>query len=116
MYSYNQVINGIAKYMDMEIISNINGWQKWVVGSAVGIALSNSTNLFNQLKQNEFIKMLGIIDKDDRIDVNKIYRELKKQAKKSSVTFNAPLIGAITLTEQDIDTLYEMIKNEQQQQ
>ena len=113
MYTYSQVINGIAKYMDVEIISNISGWQRWIVGSAVGIALSNSTDLFNKLKQNEFVKMLGVIDKDDKIDVNKIYRELKKQAKKSSVTFNAPMIGPITLTERDIDTLYEMIKNEQ---
>lgn len=113
MYSYNQVINGIAKYIDMEIISNINGWQKWVVGSAVGIALSNSTNLFNQLKQNEFVKMLGVIDKNDKIDVDKIYKEMKKQAKKSSITFNAPLIGVITLTEQDVDILYDNIKNEQ---
>lgn len=31
MYNYSQVINGIAKYVDLEIVNNINGWQKWVV-------------------------------------------------------------------------------------
>ena len=110
MYSYNVVLNGIAKYVDNEIISKINGWQKWVVGAGTGIILSNSTNFYNNLTENNFIKMLDIIDKDGKIDVDKIYGEIKKQAKKSSVTFNAPIIGMITLNEKDVDKIYEYIK------
>jgi DNA-binding transcriptional regulator LsrR (DeoR family) len=110
MYEYIKVLNGITTYIDKEIIDKINGWQKWVVGSGIGIAMSNSTNVFNELKNNQFIKMLGIINKDDKIDVDKIYKEFKKQAKKSAITFDAPLIGTITLTEQDVDKLYEYIK------
>lgn len=112
MYDYNKVINGIAKYIDTEIVDKILGWKKWVVGSGLGIALSNSTNVFNQLKNNEFVKMLNIIDKDNKIDVDKIYKELKKQAKKSSITFELPMVGSITLNDQDIEKLYELIKNE----
>ena len=37
---------------------------------------------------------------------------LKKQATKSAITFNAPIIGAITLDEQDVDKLYKLIRNE----
>lgn len=113
MYEYNKVINGIAKYIDTEIVDKIVGWKKWVVGSGVGIALSNATDVFNQLKNNDFVKMLNIIDKDDKIDVDKIYKEMKKQAKKSAITFDAPIIGAITLNEQDVEKIYEIIKNEQ---
>ena len=112
MYDYNKVINGIAKYIDTEIVDKILGWKKWVVGSGLGLALSNSTNVFNQLKNNEFVKMLNIIDKDNKIDVDKIYKELKKQAKKSSITFELPMVGSITLNDQDIEKLYELIKNE----
>lgn len=110
MYEYIKVLNGITTYIDKEIIDKINGWQKWIVGSGIGIAMSNSTNVFNELKNNQFIKMLGIINKDDKIDVDKIYKEFKKQAKKSAITFDVPLIGTITLTEQDVDKLYEYIK------
>lgn len=112
MYDYNKVINGIAKYIDTEIVDKILGWKKWVVGSGLGLALSNSTNVFNQLKNNEFVKMLNIIDKDNKIDVDKIYKELRKQAKKSSITFEVPMVGSITLNDQDIEKLYELIKNE----
>ena len=112
MYEYNKVISGIAKYVDTEIVDKITGWKKWVVGSGIGLALSNTTEVFNQLKNNEFVKMLGVIDKEDKIDIDKIYKEMKKQAKKSAITFDAPVIGAITLNEQDVDKIYEMIKSE----
>ena len=112
MYEYGQVINGIAKYIDEEIVGKIEGWKKWVVGSAAGIALSNSADIFNQFKNSEYVKMLNLVDKDGKIDVDKIYKEMKKQAKKGSVTFNLPLLGALTLNEQDVERIYESIKEQ----
>ena len=113
MYEYSKVLNGVAKYIDTEIVDKITGWKKWVIGSGVGIALSNTTDVFNQVKNNDFVKMLNVIDKDDKINVEKIYKEMKKQAKKGAITFDVPMIGALTLNEQDVDKMYELIKNEQ---
>lgn len=110
MYEYNKVLNGVAKYIDTEIVDKISGWKKWVIGSGVGLALSNMTEVFNQLKSNEFVKLLNIIDKDDKIDVDKIYQELKKQALKGAITFDMPMLGPITLNERDVEKLYELIK------
>lgn len=109
MYEYNKVINGIATFIDEEILTSINGWQKWVLGSGIGIALSDAEELFNSLKNNELIKMLKIVD-GDKVNVDKIHKELKKQAKKSSVTFNIPMIGTLTLKEEDVDKLKEIIE------
>ena len=113
MYEYSKVLNGVAKYIDTEIVDKITGWKKWVIGSGVGIALSNTTDVFNQVKNNDFVKMLNVIDKDDKINVEKIYKEMKKQAKKGAITFDVPMIGALTLNEQDVDKMYDFIKNEQ---
>lgn len=113
MYEYSKVLNGMAKYIDTEIVDKITGWKKWVIGSGVGIALSNTTDVFNQVKNNDFVKMLNVIDKDDKINVEKIYKEMKKQAKKGAITFDIPMIGALTLNEQDVDKMYDFIKNEQ---
>ena len=110
MYEYSRVINAIATFVDNEILTNVNGWQKWVLGSGLGIALSDSEELFNTLKNNEIVKMLKIVD-DDKINVDKIYKELKKQAKKSPVSFSIPMIGTLTLKEEDVDRLYEIIQN-----
>lgn len=111
MYEYSKVLNGITKYIDTEIVDKIEGWQKWVIGSGIGIALSNSTNLFNQLKDNEIVKMLGIINEENKIDIEKIYKEFKNQAKKGSISFDVPLVGTLTLNEQDVDKIYDFIRN-----
>ena len=111
MYEYSKVINGISRYVDEEIINKIVGWRKWVVGSGAGLMLSNAAAVFNKLKNNEFVKMLDVIDNEDRVNIEKIYVELKKQAQKSAITFDFPALGPITLNENDVERLYELIKS-----
>lgn len=112
MYSYSQVADAISKFIDTEIIPNINGWQRWVVGGGAGLFLSNSANVFNEMKTNEIVKLLGVIDESGRINVDKIYRELKKQAQNTDITVDIPLVGSVKLGEQDLDRLYNIIRNE----
>ena len=110
MVTYNQVVNGMAKYIDQEIINKIQGWQRWALGAGAGIMMTKGTNIFNALKANPIIKMLDVIDENDMIDIDTIYAELRKQAEKGSATFDAPMIGTITLTKDDVDKLYRLIK------
>ena len=42
----------IAKYIDNEIVDKIPGWKKWLVGSGIGMMLSNSNNIFEQVIKN----------------------------------------------------------------
>ena len=110
MYHLNQVISGIQNYVESEILQKINGWQKWIVATAISLMLDKSTNIFNSLKSNELVKMLELIDDDDRIDVDSIYRELKKQAEKGAITIDLPMLGAVTFTSTDVDRLYSLIQ------
>ena len=109
MVTYNQVVNGMTKYIDQEIINKIQGWQRWALGAGAGIMMTKGSNMFNALKANPIIKMLDVIDENDMIDIDTIYTELRKQAEKGSATFEAPMIGAITLTKDDVDKLYRLI-------
>ena len=113
MYSYDKVMNGIAMYIDNEILDKIPGWKKWLVGSGIGMMLSNSNNIFEQIKNNEFVKLLNIIDDYDNIDVENIYKELKKQAQKGSIDVDLPMIGSFRLNDQDVDKLYRFIVDTQ---
>ena len=111
MVTYNQVVNGMTKYIDQEIVNKIQGWQGWALGALSSIAISNKgANIFNALKANPVVKMLEVIDENGMIDIDTIYTELRKQAEKNSATFNAPMIGTITLTKDDVDKLYHLIK------
>lgn len=110
MYHLSQVITGIQNYAETEIIQKISGWQRWIVATGISLALDKSTNIFNELKSNELVKMLELIDDEDRIDIDAIYRELKKQAEKGSATIDLPMIGAVTFTSTDVDRLYSSIQ------
>lgn len=110
MYNLGQVVRGISEYLDNEIVYKISGWQRWVVGAGLGVSLNRSTEIFNELKKNEIVKTLGLIDNDDKIDVDTIYKELVKQAKKGAITFDLPMIGSITLNEKDVNKLYDYIR------
>lgn len=109
MVSLGNVQNGVSLFVENEILNKINGWQKWILGTVVGIATSKATDIFNELKKNSFVKTLGIIDDHDMINVDIIYNELKRQASKGSITFEIPMLGAMTLDGQDVDRLYRYI-------
>lgn len=110
MITYSKFISGLTEYIDVEILGKLVGYSKWIFGTLAGVALSKATNIFNVLKENEMIKMLGIIDKDNNIDVDTLYTELKKQAHKGAITFDVPMLGSLTLTEMDVDKLYNYMK------
>ena len=110
MVTYNQVVNGMSRYIDQEIINKIQGWQRWALGAGAGIMMTKGTNIFNALKAHPIIKMLEVIDENDMIDIDTIYGEIRKQAEKGSATIDIPMVGSITLTKDDVDKLYRLIK------
>lgn len=111
MVTLAQVQNGITKYLDTEIMPKIQGWQKWVFGAAMSISLSKVANIFNVLKDNEFVKMLDVIDENNNIDIETIYREFHKQAQKGPITFNVPIVNLpLTLNSADVEKMYNLIK------
>ena len=73
--------------------------------------LSNSESIYHSIKDNEFVKMLNLIDQQGDINVDEIYKELKKQAQKGSIEIELPMVGAFVLNGQDVDKLYHFIIN-----
>ena len=49
--------------------------------------MSNSTSVFNELKNNSMIKLLGVVDKNDMIDVDTLYKEMKKTSREKFYYF-----------------------------
>ena len=109
MVNLAQVQLGVEKYIENEIITKIVDWRKWVVGAGVSMALSRSTEIFNQIKDHPVVKAMGVIDDNDMIDIDKLHAEFAKQAQRGAITFDVPLMGALTLNAADVDKLYSYI-------
>jgi len=110
MVTLTQVVKGLEKYIDNEMLPKIPGWQKWVFGAAASIGISKHEELFNKLKNNSLVEMLNVIDNQNMIDIDALYTGFVEQAAKSPATLQIPAVGAFTLNAQDVEKLYMYIK------
>lgn len=111
MVTYQAVVKGISNFIDNEILKKLSGTSKMLMGVGMGVALKRSENIFNVLKNNSIIKILGIIDEQGNIDVEVLHDELKKQVEKEEITIDVPAIGILKLNAADVDKLFYYIKN-----
>lgn len=110
MVTYVQLINGLSRYIDNEIINKLTGNSKILLGIGSGIILKKGENIYKSLRENSVVKMLELIDKDGNIDIETIFEELRKQARKQSIEIDIPIIGILKLNEEDITKLQTFVK------
>jgi hypothetical protein len=110
MVRIQAIQNGTLKFIDNELLPKMQGWKKWTFGAAASLWLSNLPNVFQKVKELSFVGSLGIIDESGMINIEKLYAEFYKQAERTPVTFDIPVIGQITLDKTDVEKLYAYIK------
>ena len=111
MVSIEQVQNGIANYIDAEIVAKMTGWQKWAVGTAAGVVLQRAPKLYEQARSHPLIQAMGLIDGEGMIDADTLHKELKVQAQSGPISVDIPMAGTVKFSEADVDKLFAMIKN-----
>lgn len=111
MVDFNRIKNGIAKYLDNEIIPNLsnNDTEKFLVGIATGIFLKRMDKIMNYYLNRNLMKVAEITNENQEIDIDLIYEVAKETIKSNSVSFEVPVFGKLTFTKDDIDTLYKYI-------
>lgn len=109
MIHYSRVMQGIASYIDQELVGKLTGsWKAWLLGSMAGIAVSNAERLYMQYKDMPVLAALGLVD-GENINIEAVYAELRKQAQRGTATVSLPIVGAITFGAADVDALYRYI-------
>jgi hypothetical protein len=109
MVSVDQIKNGVAKYIDTEIIPALPGWKKWVFGGGAVLMLSNQ-QVIDMVFNNQMVKALGIITDSGMVDIDKVHTAIMPQIQKTgAIDIDIPMIGTIKIGASDVDTLYRMI-------
>ena len=107
---FEKVLNGIIKYLNNEIYSNMTDWQEMLARIAVSRMIGNSEKLKNSLIQNPFIKTFAIIDNDGNVDLEGLISDIKTQIEqKEKISFSIPVFGKFTFTPSDVEKLYRTI-------
>lgn len=107
---FNQVLNGIIKYLNREIYSGMNDWQRVIARVAVSRLIGNRENLRNSIIKNPYLRTFAIIDDEGMVDIEGLARDLKNQISEvGKVEISLPLFGTFKFHEDDIDKLHRMI-------
>ena len=109
MVTLQQVQHGLSQYVSNELTSKMSGAQKWIFGAGAELYIGNIANIFNKLKVHPMVSALGVIDEQDNIDIDKLYKVLLHQADQSPMTIDVPLAGAFTFNRSDVEKLYSYI-------
>jgi hypothetical protein len=75
----------------------------------VGFYLSQGKEMVEQLRENNLVRKMNLIDKNNKINVDLLYKEMKVQAAKSAIMFDIPIIGPLVINESDLDKIYSII-------
>lgn len=111
MVSIDKIEQGVANYLDGELMPQLkgNGFEKVVVGTAASLFIRRSGKIIEGYKDNKFIKMLGIMDGEGNVDVDVLSEELKKNIPNDGIKVDVPIIGTLTFHKEDIDKLNDYI-------
>ena len=108
---YNRVINGIVKYINKEIMPNMNSWQEAVARIAVARFLNNQDAVKAMITENPIIRTFAICDENGDVDVDGLVVDIKNVIRdKGCIELDLPLFGYFKFDERDVDTLLNHIR------
>jgi hypothetical protein len=103
---FEQVLDGVMRFLNREILSKMDGWQEVVARAVVGRVIGNTDALKQTIISNGLIKTMGVVDCQGNVDVDGVLTSLKREIeKKGSIEVKIPMVGKITFRPEDIDTI-----------
>ena len=102
-----QILDGIQRYIDTEILIKIPDARKWMIGGYIALVMhpyrQNPASLFS----HPLMIPLGV--QDGTIDLDAVHEVLLEQARRSPSFINIPTLGPYNMDASDVDKLYSYI-------
>ena len=109
-YKFETVIDGIAKYVNKEIYSNMNELQEFIARVFIGRFLSSEDQMKALVVNNGFLRTFGVVDSDGMIELEPLMRDIKREIeRKEKLTIDIPMFGKMSFVPSDVDELYAVI-------
>lgn len=109
MVSVECIGKGVAKFADREILKNVDGWRKVVVGAAIALAINRSQDIAASYRENSVVKMLKIFDDTGNVDIDILMEVVKDSISNNGFVITVPILGELKFYKSDIDNLYNDI-------
>lgn len=109
MVSANQMISGLRQYINKEILPQLDGTKR--IGAAVYLSLMerNAGQALEKALMHPAVQVLGIVDEQHQVDVDALHDALIDNMIGDKFRIEVPMIGTFTLSQTDIDRIYDCI-------
>jgi hypothetical protein len=108
-----QIINGIIRYFDCEIVPKVPTFIQWGGGAALYVAMKKVDVVFEKISTNEMAKAFEIVDEGGNINIDYVAEAFVDSARKyGKLLFNKIPGGSLAFSDQDVILLKQYIKGE----
>lgn len=108
--SIGQIKCGVLGYVEDELIGKAPGLAQWALIAGAAIVAPKAEALAAGALQSPTARTLELVDQEGLVDLDKLKAALDKAAQKTgAVVQQVPLLGSVTFTQQDIQSVYERI-------
>lgn len=105
-----QILDGVQRYIDEEILAKIPDARKWVIGGYIALLMQPYRRDPASLFSHPLIAPLGhLINADGTADIDAIREVLLEQARRYPSFINIPTLGPYNMDAGDVDKLYNYI-------
>jgi hypothetical protein len=103
---FENVIDGLNRYIDKEIYCNLNDVQEIMARLVIGRINQNAENIKMNFMNNGFLRTLCIVDSDGMVEADQLLMDLRREIERKGVLeLEIPLIGKIKFKPEDVDVL-----------
>lgn len=109
MITKQQLMGGIADYIDDEIIPNLPTNGKWAMSVLSIIAMKRSESIVDELIKSSILQTIGVVS-DEKIDSELVLIAMKETADKyGKMIISVPMVGQLSFDGEDIDKLQQYL-------
>lgn len=112
MVTIAQAQQGIADFIDREVVPQLTGFERIVVGAGGGLIAAKLPELMNKLGDHPMLSILDVYHKDTgEVDIDSIYRAMEPYISAEPFSVKIPVVGiTLKMGRQEIRDLYNYIK------
>lgn len=111
MVTISQIQRGFTFFVDNEVATAFNGWQKAVVAGAAGLLATNLPNIVKVYGNHPLVSALGVYDANSNtVNIDALYNAFVPKLGTDKIPITIPKIGTIKMGQPEIDILMRYIK------
>ena len=98
MVTIDQAMRGVAKYADDEIIPHLPMGKGIGAGIALALIMDGGKAQLLKLRENPAVQMMGIMDADGNIDLDRLYNAARTRVDGKKIPWNIRSLENSNLT------------------